>query len=97
MKSGANFQQRTHPSVEVDFPRRRFGDAADDLQERAFPGPVAAHEADHVALVHVKGDFLERPERLGSGAAQGMTQFAQGGFHQGRTLEPAALDRVRLG
>jgi hypothetical protein len=40
----------------------RGGDTGEDLEQRRFPRAVAADNADDLALFHLEGDVLERPE-----------------------------------
>jgi hypothetical protein len=42
-------------------PGRRFGDAAQNLQQRAFPGAVAADDAHGLSAADLKTHILERP------------------------------------
>ena len=41
-----------------------FGDAAQDLQQRAFAGTVTANDAENFALLDLEAHILERPEFL---------------------------------
>ena len=64
MKSRAHFEQACHPSAQHNAPFGRLGDAAKNLQQRAFAGSVAADDADDLALFDFEVDVLERPEFL---------------------------------
>ena len=50
-------RSRTRPSC-------RLGDAAQDLEQRALAGTVAADDADDLALLDLEAHILERPELL---------------------------------
>ena len=49
--------------------RGRLGDGhlrwGEDFEQRRFPRVVAADDTDDLALLHLEGDVLERPEVLG--------------------------------
>ena len=42
----------------------RLGDAAEDLQQRAFAGAVAPDDAENFALFDLEAHVLQRPEFL---------------------------------
>ena len=48
----------------VTRPAGRLGDAAQDLEQRALAGAVAADDAEHLALLDLEADILQRPELL---------------------------------
>src|SRR5246127_1372346 len=64
MKSGANLEQAGHTASKYHPPSRRFGDAAQDLEQRAFARAVAADNSQDLALLDLETDILERPELL---------------------------------
>jgi hypothetical protein len=45
-------------------PSRRFGDAAQDLEQCAFARALAADNSQDLALLDLETDILERPEFL---------------------------------
>ena len=51
--------------MELRFPLRGGGDAGEDFQQCRFPGAVAAHDADDVALLDLEAHILEGPEIVG--------------------------------
>ena len=53
----------------VDAALGGLGDAAEDLQQRALAGAVAADDADDLAALHLEETSLQRPEILGRAAA----------------------------
>ena len=48
----------------LDAALGRLGDAREDLQQRRFARAVAADDADHLAVLDLEADVLERPELL---------------------------------
>src|ERR1700756_2476882 len=64
MKSGANLEQAGHTASKRHPPSRWFGDAAEDLEQRAFARAVATDDAQDFALLDLEADILERPEFL---------------------------------
>ena len=64
VESRPDFQQRGDPPRDADPAFGGGGDPAQDLQERGFPGAVAADQADPVALAHLEIDMAQRPELL---------------------------------
>src|ERR1700731_3446410 len=64
MKSGANLEQSGHTASKRHPPSRRFGDAAQDLEQRAFACAVATDNAEDLASLDLEADILERPEFL---------------------------------
>ncbi len=62
MEAGADLQERRHAAADADFSAGRLGDAAQDLEQRALAGAVAADDADDLARLDREGDVLERPE-----------------------------------
>ena len=66
MKAGADFEQAGHAPVDAHPACGRFGDAAEDFEQRALAGAVAADDADDFAAFDFEGNILERPELLAS-------------------------------
>ena len=64
MEAGAHLQQRAHPPVDLGFALGRLGDPGQDLQQRALAGPVAADHAQHLAIMNIEIDVLQRPETV---------------------------------
>ena len=62
MKAGADLKQRRDAAADADLAAGRLGDAAQDLEQRALPRPVAADDAENLARLDGEGDVLERPE-----------------------------------
>jgi hypothetical protein len=73
MKSGANLEQAGHTASKCHPPSRRFGDAAQDLEQRAFARAVAADNSQDLALLDLETDILERPEFLDLVALNGLS------------------------
>ena len=46
MEAGADFEQRSHPAVDLDAAFGRLGDSRQDLEQRALAGAVAADDPD---------------------------------------------------
>ena len=64
MEAGADLEQARNASPQRDPPLRRLGDAAQNLEQRAFSGAVAADDAENLALLDLEAHILERPEFL---------------------------------
>src|SRR5206468_640141 len=64
MKTGADFQQTRNSTANVDPATGRFGDPADDFQERRFSGTVAADDADDFACLDLNTESVKSPEFL---------------------------------
>jgi hypothetical protein len=62
IEAGAQFQQRGDAAVDDDRSGRGLEDAADQLQQGALAGAVAADDADRFAAPDVEGDILQRGE-----------------------------------
>ena len=62
VETGAQFEERGHPSAFHNPARGGRQNAADHLQERAFAASVGAHQADHLAALHTEGHVAQRPE-----------------------------------
>src|SRR6185369_8557930 len=61
MKPCADFQQRTHTSVNLRAPASRFRDPRENLQQRALACAVPADDADYFAGRDLERDIVERP------------------------------------
>ena len=64
MKTGADLEQARDAAAQHDAALRRLGDAAEDLEQRALAGTVAADDADDLAPLDLEAHILERPEFL---------------------------------
>src|SRR5262245_60158806 len=64
MEAGANFEETCHPTAQAHPARGGFGDAAQNLEQRALTGTVSADDSDHLPAAHVKTHVLEGPEFL---------------------------------
>ena len=64
MKTGADLEQACDAAPQQNSPLGRLRDAAQDLEQRALAGTVAADDADDLALLDLEADILERPEFL---------------------------------
>ena len=64
VKAGADLEQAGDAAAQHDPPLGRLGDAAQDLEQRALAGAVAADDAQDLALLDLEADILERPEFL---------------------------------
>jgi hypothetical protein len=62
MESGADFKQRSEPTTQTDGSCSRAGNPGEYLEQRTFPSPVAANDADDLTVGDVKCDIPERPE-----------------------------------
>jgi hypothetical protein len=69
VEPGADFQKRGQAAVEVRLPFRGRGDAGEDFEQSGFPGAVAPHHPDDVALLDLETHILEGPEVVGRGHA----------------------------
>src|SRR5438046_61570 len=49
MEAGSHFEQTADASAQLDAAARRLGDAAQNLQQRALAGAVAADDTHHLA------------------------------------------------
>ena len=49
VEAGADFEQARDAAPQLDAAARRLGDAAQDLEQRALAGAVAADDAEHLA------------------------------------------------
>jgi hypothetical protein len=57
-ETGPNLQQTGYPSPDGHPPFCRLCDAAQNFQQRAFPGAVPTNDADCLALTGFKIDVL---------------------------------------
>ena len=64
VKAGADLEQAADAAAQPHPPLGRLGDAAEDLEQRALAGSVAADDADDLALLDLEADILQRPEFL---------------------------------
>src|SRR6266849_6202144 len=62
MKACADFEQRSDAAVDVGIAFGGFGDAREDLQQRALPSAVAADDADDFAALYFEGNVAQCPE-----------------------------------
>jgi hypothetical protein len=65
VETGAHFEQGADASVQVDLPDGGLGDAREDLQQGALPGPVGADQAQRRPTGHFERDVAQRPEKGG--------------------------------
>ena len=81
----------------LDAPRGRLGDAAQDLEQRALAGAVAADDADDLALLHLEAHILQRPDAFSSGClAAEAPEAAEGAARAdsiSRKVSPASRGR----
>jgi len=82
-----DFQQAAHPPSEGDRALRRCGHTGQDLEQRALPGSVVAHQADRLAPGYVERDISQRPEVLSRA----------GGTRRPKALESGLDDRDGIG
>lgn len=71
VESGAQFQQGGDAAVNLQAAGGGFADAADELQQGAFAGAVAADDADGFAALDVKANVVQRVEFLAAFGAAG--------------------------
>ena len=64
MKTRSDLEQARNASTQQNSPLRRFRDAAQDLEQRALAGTVAANDANNFTLLNLEAYVLERPEFL---------------------------------
>ena len=62
MKSGADLQEARDPAIDADSTLGGNGDAAQNFQQRALAGAVAADDADHFALLDAERNILQGPK-----------------------------------
>src|SRR6267154_4313748 len=59
VKPGSNLEQAGNAASQHHSTGGRLGDAAEDLEQRAFTGAVAADNAHHLAWLYLEGDILQ--------------------------------------
>ncbi len=64
VEAGAHLEQAADAAAQLDAPRRRLGDARQDLEQRALARAVAADDAEHLAAPHLEVDVAQRPDRF---------------------------------
>ena len=69
MEAGADLEQRADAAVDLDAPRRRLGDARQDLQQRALAGAVAADDADDLAAPDLERHVAAAPRCVSDSSA----------------------------
>jgi len=74
VEAGADLQEASHATIHDDLAGGGLGDAGEDLEQGGFARAVSPDNAHHVALLHVEGDVLQRPDSLPLPAAQGVAQ-----------------------
>src|SRR5262245_46722724 len=62
MKPHADLQQGADTAEDFRRSARRFGDAGEDLEERALSRAVAPDDTDDLALLDLQRDVLDRPD-----------------------------------
>ena len=67
METGADFEEAGDAAFDFDVARGGFGDAAEDFEEGAFAGAVAADDADDFAGLDIEGEIFEGPEFFAGG------------------------------
>jgi hypothetical protein len=68
MKARPHLEQRADAAGDLGPPGRRFGDAGQDLQQRALAGAVVANQPDHVAVANFERHVAQCPQRVGFAA-----------------------------
>ena len=61
MKAGPDLEQAGDAAAQHDAALGRLGDAAQDLEQRALAGAIAADDADDLALLDLEADVLAAP------------------------------------
>ena len=64
VKAGADLEQAADAAAQPHPALGRLGDAAEDLEQRALAGAVAADDADDLALLDFEAHVLQRPKLL---------------------------------
>ena len=57
MKAGADFEQASNTTAKNYAPSGRLGDAAENLEERAFAGSVASDNPQYLAALDLEADI----------------------------------------
>src|SRR2546422_8558362 len=65
LKACAHFEQRSNPAVNISVAFSRFGNAREDLEQRALPRSVAADDADDFAVLYFERNVLQGPDGFG--------------------------------
>jgi len=60
METGTNLQQAGYPPPDGHPPFCRLCDAAQNFQQRAFPGSITADDAHGLIAINLKAHILER-------------------------------------
>ena len=71
VKAGAHLQERSHPAPNRHPPLGGLGDAGEDLEQGALAGPVAADDAQNLALGDFQGHSSRAQMVSGAAAAEG--------------------------
>jgi hypothetical protein len=64
MKSGSNFEQASYSAFDPDAPFGWFGNAAQNLQERAFSCAISPDNPDDLASLDLKRNVSQSPKLL---------------------------------
>src|SRR5262249_32845938 len=64
METGSDFEQTRDTAAQEHPPLRRLRDPAEDLQQGALAGAVAADDTEHFAPLDLETHIVERPEYL---------------------------------
>ena len=87
VEAGADLQQAGHAAFDLNPPGGGRGDAAQQLEQRRFPGPIPANDADRLPTLNFEGniskgpEFLARAIGLGVGLAESHEGFGLFGQH----------------
>jgi hypothetical protein len=84
MKPRPHLQQATERPAQLGPALGRLGDAAEDLQQRRFAGPVTADDPNYLACLNVEGHVAQGPKRTGCGRPGAPTAQDSSGAAQGR-------------
>ena len=74
MEPGAEFDQRRHPSIDLDSAGRRLGDPRQKLEQRRLAGPIGPHQRERLAVVKAETHVSQGPMHAsgrGAGRASG--------------------------
>ncbi len=71
MKAAPNFEKCADVTVHFGAAFGRFGDARQDLQQRALAGAVEADNAQQLALAQLERDIAQRPRSTARGCDRG--------------------------
>jgi len=64
MEAGAYLEQAGDAATDAHPASRGFCDAAENLEQGTLAGPIAADDAQHLALLYFERDIFESPELL---------------------------------